>query len=114
MSAAQFVASQATRSFLSFLVGMLPVAVGEPPAGEDASHSPAGGPAVAQAGEWPCPSGSARVPDAHVQPWPHAAPRPGSPSSQPCAPHPSLAPPAPRPVYLGLVPTLLSCTHHCS
>lgn len=44
MSAAQFVASQATRSFLSFLVGMLPVAVGDAPAGEDASPSPAGGP----------------------------------------------------------------------
>lgn len=106
MSAAQFVASQATRSLLSFLVGMLPVAVGDAPAGEDASPGPAG--------EWPCPSGSARVPDAHVQPWPHAAPRPRSPGSQPCAPHPSLAPPAPRPVYLGLVPTLLSGTHHCS
>lgn len=54
VSAAQFVASQATRSFLSFLVGMLPVAVRDAPAGEDASPSPAG--------EWPCPSGSVRVP----------------------------------------------------
>lgn len=79
------------------------------------------GPAVAQAGEWPCPSGSARVPDAHVQPWPHAAPRPRSPSSQPCAPHPSLAPPAPRPRLPGpgahaafLHPPLFLTVHRAS
>lgn len=112
MSAAQLVASQATRSFLSFLVGMLPVAVGDAPAGEDASPSPTGGPAVAQAGEWPCPSGSPRVPG-RTRPASRSA---SAPQPQLSAVHvtPELGALRPAPVYLGLVPTLLSCTHHCS